>query len=198
MQMENVTTRFTIRSLNQIRNTTLSSMYTSARSRLLHVDSNIETANYTRYAGTVGGANHPTTKASKHIEPAATIYVITPTYARKVQKAELTRVSQTFSHLTGFHWIVVEDAVNKTELVSNFLKNSDVEGYTHLNVKSSLSTRTRGIAQRNLALDWVLDNTNGTTDKGVVYFADDDNTYDLKIFHEVRECVKAESDRSIG
>jgi len=38
------------------------------------------------------------------------IYVITPTYARPVQKAELTRLQNTLKHISSLHWIVVEDA----------------------------------------------------------------------------------------
>ena len=113
------------------------------------------------------------------------IYALTPTYTRPQQKAELTRVSQTFLHLTSFHWIVIEDSQNKTSLVANFLANCSIEHYTHLNIKSSTSKNIRGLESRNLALDWLLNNTD-SDDKGVVYFADDDNTYDLKIFDEVR------------
>lgn len=38
------------------------------------------------------------------------IYVITPTYTRAVQKAELTRLLNTLSHVPSLHWIIVEDA----------------------------------------------------------------------------------------
>lgn len=34
---------------------------------------------------------------------------------------------------------------------------------------------------RNLGIDWIRENANN----GVVYFADDDNTYDLALFDEV-------------
>ena len=38
------------------------------------------------------------------------IFVITPTYARPVQKAELTRLCNTFLIVPNLHWILVEDA----------------------------------------------------------------------------------------
>ena len=41
------------------------------------------------------------------------IYVITPTYTRPVQKAELTRLLHTLKHVTSLHWIVVEDAQHR-------------------------------------------------------------------------------------
>jgi len=39
-----------------------------------------------------------------------TIYIITPTYTRPVQKAELTRLQNTLKHVLSLHWILVEDA----------------------------------------------------------------------------------------
>ena len=40
----------------------------------------------------------------------------------------------------------------------------------------------RGVSNRNKALEWIYENAD---DNGVVYFADDDNTYDLEAFQEV-------------
>lgn len=42
--------------------------------------------------------------------------------------------------------------------------------------------KPRGVSNRNRGLEWIRANA---TD-GVLYFADDDNTYDLDIFDEVR------------
>lgn len=42
--------------------------------------------------------------------------------------------------------------------------------------------KPRGVANRNAALDWVRANCK----TGVVYFGDDDNTYDIRLFEEVR------------
>ena len=38
------------------------------------------------------------------------IYVITPTYQRVEQIAELLRLGQTLLHIPSLHWIVVEDS----------------------------------------------------------------------------------------
>ncbi len=38
------------------------------------------------------------------------IYVVTPTYARATQTADLTRLAQTLRLVPAVHWIVVEDA----------------------------------------------------------------------------------------
>lgn len=126
------------------------------------------------------------------------IYAITPTFARPVQKAELTRLAQTFLHVSNFHWIVVEDAPQKTALVTRFLETSGLI-YTHLSVATPPNyklgrndpnwKKPRGVEQRNAALKWLRDNFK-SSDKGVVYFADDDNTYSVKLFHEVRDYLK--------
>ena len=125
----------------------------------------------------------------------STIYCITPTYARLTQKAELTRLCQTIQHVWNFHWIVVEDSEVKTDLVSRFLKRCGVT-YTHLTRRTSPHLRRtskkapwwqfpRGMEQRNEGLEWIRRNFDPKTMKGVVYFGDDDNTYDVEIFTKV-------------
>ena len=123
-----------------------------------------------------------------------TIFAITPTYARPVQKAELVRLSQTLLHVKNFHWIVVEDSESETRLVKEFLQHSGLK-YTLLNVATPKDyklkqndpnwLKPRGVLQRNLGIKWIRDNVDSRTNPGVVYFLDDDNTYDLKVFEEV-------------
>ncbi|XP_043941811.1 galactosylgalactosylxylosylprotein 3-beta-glucuronosyltransferase 3 isoform X2 [Protopterus annectens] len=123
-----------------------------------------------------------------------TIYAITPTYARLVQKAELIRLSHTFLHIKNFHWIVVEDSSVKTQLVADLLAESGLK-YTHLNVETLKEyklkendpswLKPRGVEQRNLGIQWLRQNRE-LYDEGVVYFADDDNTYSFKLFDEMR------------
>ncbi|XP_015251386.1 PREDICTED: galactosylgalactosylxylosylprotein 3-beta-glucuronosyltransferase 3 [Cyprinodon variegatus] len=128
-----------------------------------------------------------------------TIFVITPTYARLVQKAELTRLSQTFLHIPRLHWIVVEDSQHKTALVTNFLMKSGLT-YTHLHIPTAKERKLqegdpswlkpRGVEQRNEGLRWLREDrktqTGADDQQGVVYFADDDNTYSLQLFEEMR------------
>ncbi|XP_029862732.1 galactosylgalactosylxylosylprotein 3-beta-glucuronosyltransferase 3 [Aquila chrysaetos chrysaetos] len=123
-----------------------------------------------------------------------TIYVVTPTYARPVQKAELVRLSQTLLHVRALHWVVVEDAAAPTALVGGLLAASGVP-FTHLNVETPPERRRRpgdppwlrprGVEQRNRALQWLRE-TRAPGESGVVYFADDDNTYSLRLFEEMR------------
>ncbi|XP_056298307.1 galactosylgalactosylxylosylprotein 3-beta-glucuronosyltransferase 3 isoform X2 [Pseudoliparis swirei] len=127
-----------------------------------------------------------------------TIFVITPTYARLVQKAELTRLSQTFLHVPQLHWIVVEDSPHKTPLVTDLMVKSGLT-YTHLHMPTAKDRKLlegdpswlkpRGVEQRNEGLRWLREDRRahpgGDNQQGVVYFADDDNTYSLQIFDEV-------------
>jgi len=127
------------------------------------------------------------------------IYAITPTHSRPLQKAELTRISQTFLLVPNFHWIVVEDSMEKTPLVANLLAKSGIP-YTHLNAGTPKEwklllndpqwKKPRGVKQRNAALTWIRENVD--PDKpAVVFFADDDNTYSLELFEEMRGTKRA-------
>lgn len=124
-----------------------------------------------------------------------TIHVITPTYSRPVQKAELTRLANTLLHVPNLHWILVEDSLKQTTLVSHFLQETKLN-YTHLNVETPRNYKVRGdtrdariprgTIQRNLALRWLRETCGvNCSQSGVVYFADDDNTYSLELFEEV-------------
>ena len=56
------------------------------------------------------------TLANSKIEHFTPMYVITPTYTRAVQKAELTRLASVFVMVPNLHWIIVEDSPAKTNL----------------------------------------------------------------------------------
>ncbi|CAJ0961602.1 unnamed protein product [Ranitomeya imitator] len=126
------------------------------------------------------------------------IYVVTPTHTRPHQRAELTRLSQTLLLVPALHWIVVEDSAQRTSLVSDLLAQSELQ-YTHLHVQTPPAMKLkdsdpnwlkpRGVEQRNEALHWLRENRS-PKDHGVVYFADDDNTYSIKIFQEMRNTHK--------
>ncbi|XP_039995569.1 galactosylgalactosylxylosylprotein 3-beta-glucuronosyltransferase 2 [Xiphias gladius] len=116
------------------------------------------------------------------------IYAITPTYSRPLQKAELTRLAHAFRQVPRFHWVVVEDSTAHTELVTRFLAQCGVQ-YTHLNFYTPRRFKRIGMPrateQRNVALTWLRRNRT-KTEAAVVFFADDDNTYSLELFAEMR------------
>lgn len=47
----------------------------------------------------------------------------------------------------------------------------------------TISYKPRGVSNRRAALNWIRDNN---IDTGVLYFGDDDNTFDLDLFSEIR------------
>jgi len=122
------------------------------------------------------------------------IYFITPTYTRHTQQADLIRLSQTLKHVDNLQWVVVEDSPRNTSLVANILKSSGLR-YTHLYIETQGKLvrkkneqrwkRHRGVDQRNEALRWIRQHVKDGSE-GVVYFGDDDNTYHLDIFSEMR------------
>ena len=118
-------------------------------------------------------------------ETSPTIFFITPTYARITQKVDLISLCQTLMHVPSLLWIVVEDSDVKTPLVTNLLQRCPVRSL-HFNVSSP---DVLAIDQRYLGLNWVKENCWSPNCTGVVYFGDDDNKYDLRIFNEVRRLV---------
>ncbi|XP_057667095.1 galactosylgalactosylxylosylprotein 3-beta-glucuronosyltransferase P-like [Diorhabda carinulata] len=115
------------------------------------------------------------------------IYVITPTFKRPEQIPELVRLSQTLMLVPNLTWLVIEDGYERNELVENILKKFGSR-YQYLLAPmpekyKSRSNRPRGVSNRNKGLEWIRNYTK----TGVVYFADDDNTYDIELFREIRK-----------
>ncbi|RMZ95925.1 galactosylgalactosylxylosyl 3-beta-glucuronosyltransferase I-like [Brachionus plicatilis] len=124
------------------------------------------------------------------------IYIITPTNNRvETQLADLTRLRNTLWLVPKIVWILIEDSAVKTRKIENFLKLSKMS-YVHLSeetpddwrVQSSEKSwsKPRGVLQRNKGIQWLRENSGWLDHSGVVYFADDDNTYDIRLFEEMR------------
>jgi hypothetical protein len=106
------------------------------------------------------------------------VYMLTPTYKRYTQKADLVRMGNTLRQVKNIHWIVIEDAEGETELVTKFLTSCGVP-HTHvvqrtpkymqreicskvdpghgcpkwkLGKEAELWTRPRGVEQRNAGM----------------------------------------------
>ncbi|VDN99724.1 unnamed protein product [Rodentolepis nana] len=120
-----------------------------------------------------------------------TIFVITPTYSRSTQQAELVRLCTVFNLAGNIHWIVIEDAMRSNKGLNDFLKSCGIP-YTLLSAQTPSSNgrntrhNVRGSAQRNAALTWLRQNYRPFQTKGVVFFGDDDNTYHPQLFNEMR------------
>ena len=55
------------------------------------------------------------------------VYVITPTYARATQMADLTRLSQALQGVPNVTWILVEDSGRKTQKVERLLNKTNIK-----------------------------------------------------------------------
>jgi beta-1,3-glucuronyltransferase len=123
-----------------------------------------------------------------------TIYVITPTYRRPTQMPDMTRLAQTLQLAAikygSIFWIVSEDATAPSEQVSQILERAGLpyahvlgpRPVTHLDKRSG-----RGVSNRLRGLKWLRENFSNSMTQGVIYFADDDNSYDIRVFKEMKE-----------
>lgn len=97
------------------------------------------------------------------------------------------------------HWIIVEDDGKISTLVENLLKRHGLsERSTHLAARTPSNfklkrddpswTKPRGVEQRNTALAWIRAHAKYTpAARSVVYFMDDDNTYSILLFEEMKK-----------
>lgn len=59
------------------------------------------------------------------------LYLITPTYRRPEQLAELTRLGYLLKNIANLYWLVVEDAEQPTPLVTKLLQRINVP-FSHI------------------------------------------------------------------
>ncbi|XP_053593426.1 galactosylgalactosylxylosylprotein 3-beta-glucuronosyltransferase P isoform X2 [Microplitis demolitor] len=125
------------------------------------------------------------------VEKIPPLYIITPTYRRPEQIPELIRMSHTLLLVENVHWLVIEDAKVPTKEVTKFLNRTGLK-FDHLTApmpakhKQKKGVKPRGVSNRNRGLKWIRANAT----EGVFYFADDDNTYDLDLFDQIRRTKK--------
>uniref|UniRef100_A0A915BWC4 Galactosylgalactosylxylosylprotein 3-beta-glucuronosyltransferase n=2 Tax=Parascaris univalens TaxID=6257 RepID=A0A915BWC4_PARUN len=109
------------------------------------------------------------------------IIVITPTYKRFTRIPDLIRLSQTLMHISKLAWLVIEDGKQISDAVYRILQRSNLT-YCYFAVERNRNFPARGWTARQFALRFVLQYFANFSNRAVVYFADDDNTYDVRIF----------------
>jgi hypothetical protein len=127
----------------------------------------------------------------KAYENKSTLYIVTPTYYRNTQMADLIVMRNTLVLVPKLVWIVIEDAEAKSDRIIDMLRQSRLK-HVHMSIqtpkeidgKPVLAQNGRGIFQRNAAINWFREHQNETTD-GVLYFADDDNRYDVQQYTHI-------------
>uniref|UniRef100_F1L809 Galactosylgalactosylxylosylprotein 3-beta-glucuronosyltransferase n=1 Tax=Ascaris suum TaxID=6253 RepID=F1L809_ASCSU len=118
--------------------------------------------------------------------PLTQIIVITPTYRRATRLADMTRMANTLTHIENLHWIVIEDGNSLVPAVGRLLNRTRLP-YTYIAAKTVPGYPRRGWYQRTIALQYLRNNTDEITNgaaRSVVYFADDDNSYDVRLFND--------------
>ena len=100
----------------------------------------------------------PSSTSFSSLDSLTPIYIVTPTYARPQQKAELTRLKNAFLLVPSVHWIVVEDAPSKTPLVTryNIARTCCCSQVTRLTVNNKCLARFlahSGLASTHLAVE---------------------------------------------
>lgn len=114
--------------------------------------------------------------AGQNIVP---INIITPTHSRPGRLEYMTRMCETLKKLPAIRWIVIEDGEETNRAIQRLLAIQRIN-HVYLAVGPS---QDKGNTPRNLGIHYLrakkLD--------GVVYFADDDNAYDRRLFAEIRK-----------
>ncbi|KAH8412987.1 hypothetical protein KR009_007325 [Drosophila setifemur] len=147
-------------------------------------------------------------KPRSDFEKLPIIYFVTPTYPRREQIPELTRLAHTLLHVPRLHWLVADDQEKCNGFLDTLLERfgnlrlHSCRGFgllivmfppgipfTHMVSPMPSKFRNekpapRGVANRRAALQWIRQHN---LTNGVLYFGDDDNTYDLRLFSEIRQ-----------
>ncbi|XP_052851648.1 galactosylgalactosylxylosylprotein 3-beta-glucuronosyltransferase S isoform X1 [Drosophila gunungcola] len=127
-------------------------------------------------------------KPRSDYEQLPVIYFVTPTYPRREQIPELTRLAHTLLHVPRLHWLVADDQEKCNGYMDTLLNRFGIP-YTHMVSPMPSKFRNekpapRGVANRRAALQWLRQHN---LTNGILYFGDDDNTYDLRLFTEIRK-----------
>lgn len=117
-------------------------------------------------------------------------------------------------HVPRLHWVVADDSHSCSKVVNSILRYIYIQRtqfnnnqfpkfttesifsktglpYTHImspmpEYFRKVTSPPRGVANRRAALNWITKNSKN----GIVYFGDDDNTFDLRLFDEIRDTKK--------
>ena len=97
------------------------------------------------------------------------------------------RLSNTLQHVKNLHWVVIEDGDHTVPAVERILYRSGLP-FIYLNTRTAKGFPARGWTHRNLALTYIRENYHNVS--AVVYFCDDDNAYDIRLFTDFIRNVK--------
>uniref|UniRef100_A0A1B0ABJ1 Galactosylgalactosylxylosylprotein 3-beta-glucuronosyltransferase n=1 Tax=Glossina pallidipes TaxID=7398 RepID=A0A1B0ABJ1_GLOPL len=115
------------------------------------------------------------------------IYFITSTYPWREQMPKLLKLGYTLQHVPRLHWIVTDLYPTCNQYLSAFLHKFHMP-FTHLSNRLldgfyEDKFEPQGFEEKEAGIEWLR--TRNIT-SGILYFGNDDNTYDLKLFQEIR------------
>ncbi|UMM30374.1 hypothetical protein L5515_012281 [Caenorhabditis briggsae] len=102
-------------------------------------------------------------------------------------------MANTLAHVKDLHWIVIEDGPQIVPAIVKLLKRTNLP-YTYMAHKTAVGYPKRGWYQRTMALRFIRSNweemLGSEHTEGVLYFGDDDNSYDIRLFTDYIRNVK--------
>ncbi|KAI6242867.1 Galactosylgalactosylxylosylprotein 3-beta-glucuronosyltransferase [Aphelenchoides fujianensis] len=109
-----------------------------------------------------------------------TIIIITPTHKRPERFADMTRFSQTLMHTRTKRCPPSSGSSSRSHIPYVYFYTTTKPGFPR-----------RGWTHRNMGLEYVRKNYKNYRRNAVVYFADDDNSYDIRLFDRYVRNVKS-------
>lgn len=109
------------------------------------------------------------------------IIVVTPTYPRPTRIPDMIRLSQTLMHIRNIAWIVIEDGDTLNNPTRRLIRRTRI-AYCYIAAKRLATPPVRGWSAQDYALKFIRQRFANFSNRAVVYFADDDNTYDIRLF----------------
>jgi len=107
------------------------------------------------------------------------IILVTPTYKNPKRVFFIGECIKVFSNIQNLIWILCEDADGIDNEINEMLSKSGIT-YKYL---SFGPTKDKGNEQRNFCYEYIVNNNIN----GIIYNADDDNEYDIKLFDEIKK-----------
>ena len=107
------------------------------------------------------------------------IIFVTPTYKNHKRVFFISECIKVFSNIQNLIWILCEDANSIDIEINEILSKSGIT-YKYL---SFGPTKDKGNEQRNFCYEYIVNNNIN----GIIYNADDDNEYDIKLFDEIKK-----------
>lgn len=112
------------------------------------------------------------------------LIIITPTYTRITRIPDMLNIGTSIvESKIPILWIIIEDSENIDDEIIELLKDLNIKNFIYVSKKTNpkMKSYLRGITQRNYALQIIREKKI----HGIIYFADDDNTYHPKLFQEI-------------